>query len=186
MENVREYLGGRFTVVVGDICSFDGDAIVNAANTSLAGGGGVDGAIHRAAGPDLLEECKRLRQSTLPDGLPAGKAVVTGAGKLPFKGIIHAVGPVWRGGHADEERLLSSAYRTSLELAAKNGWKSVAFPAISTGAYGYPKDGAARITYRTVVDFLARKDTPERVSLVFFSRKDADIFLDSVESGDSR
>lgn len=173
MEILRSYLAERIIVAVGDICGFHGDAIVNAANSSLAGGGGVDGAIHRAAGSRLDEECKALRQTTLPDGLPAGKAVLTGAGKLPFKGIIHAVGPIWRDGNADEARLLASAYRSSLAIAAKQAWASLAIPAISTGVYGYPKNEAAGVAINAVLEFLKQHEYPTQLWLVYFNRNDA-------------
>ncbi len=173
MEILRSYLAERIIVAVGDICGFQGDAIVNAANSSLAGGGGVDGAIHRAAGAALDEECKALRHTSLPDGLPAGKAVLTGAGKLPFKGIIHAVGPIWRDGNADEARLLASAYRSSMAIAAKQGWASLAIPAISTGVYGYPKNEAAGVALNAVIEFLKQHEYPKQLWLVYFSQNDA-------------
>ncbi|HRW23209.1 MAG TPA: O-acetyl-ADP-ribose deacetylase [Spirochaetia bacterium] len=180
METIRSYLGGRVEVAVGDITLFEGDAIVNAANSALAGGGGVDGAIHRAAGPRLMAECRTLRAGPLPDGLPAGRAVATGAGRLPVKGVIHAVGPIWRGGTADEPRLLASTYTESLSIAATRGWDRVAFPAISTGVYGYPKALAARVAYEAVSSFLASREKPRVVSLVFFSRADAEAFIRAV------
>ena len=140
------------SLVQGDITLQSLDAIVNAANSSLMGGGGVDGAIHRAGGPRILEECKKIvaRQGRLP----TGKAVITTGGNLPARYVIHTVGPVWHGGSANEDQLLASAYRESLLLAEKHKLKSLAFPSISTGAYGYPVDMAAKVAVQTVAAFL--------------------------------
>jgi O-acetyl-ADP-ribose deacetylase (regulator of RNase III) len=179
MEETR-LLGGRLVVTTGDITRMETDAVVNAANSSLMGGGGVDGAIHRAGGPAILEECKRLRDSRFPDGLPTGEAAVTGGGTLPAYYVIHTVGPVWHGGTTGESTKLASCYRRSLEEAAHLKLKSVAFPSISTGVYRYPKENAARVAYNTVRDFLEQNPLPETVYFVFFSGADALLFLDSV------
>jgi O-acetyl-ADP-ribose deacetylase (regulator of RNase III) len=153
----------------GDITRFSADAIVNAANSQLIGGGGVDGAIHRAGGPSIMQELDAIRART--GGCPTGSAVVTGAGRLAARRVIHAVGPVYRDGRHGEPDLLASCYRTSLVLAAQQGDRTVAFPSISTGVYGYPLDEASRIAIRTIAEFLAVPGgTIERVTLVLFGR----------------
>ena len=157
----------RIHVVHGDITIQDVDAIVNAANTSLLGGGGVDGAIHRAAGPELLAECRTL------GGCQTGDAKITKGYRLAAKWVIHTVGPVWQGGGAGEADLLASAYRRSLEEAVNAGAKSLAFPAISTGIYGYPKEAAAEIAVTSIKDFLAEHPQFEEVRLVCFSEDSA-------------
>ncbi len=153
---------GRIEVVQADITTLEVDAIVNAANTSLLGGGGVDGAIHRAAGPGLVQECRTL------GGCRAGEAKLTLGHRLPARHVIHTVGPVWQGGGAGEDELLQSCYRNSLQLAADHGLRSVAFPAVSTGVYGFPAQRAAGIAVREVMSFLGDNPFPERVVLVAF------------------
>jgi O-acetyl-ADP-ribose deacetylase (regulator of RNase III) len=153
---------GRISVVEGDITILDVDAIVNAANATLLGGGGVDGAIHRAAGPGLLDECRRL------GGCSTGDAKVTGGHGLSARWVIHTVGPVWRGGGAGEAELLAGCYRRSLAEAERIGAASIAFPAISTGIYGYPVDAAAEIAVRTVSAWLRTHRTPDHVVLCTF------------------
>jgi O-acetyl-ADP-ribose deacetylase (regulator of RNase III) len=161
----------------GDITEQDTDAIVNAANSSLAGGGGVDGAIHRRGGPVILEECRRIRSTTHPNGLPTGEAVVTTGGKLSAKRVVHAVGPIWRDGTANEANLLASAYRNSLRVAAEEGLRTIAFPSISTGAYGYPIERAAGVALRTVIEEIRRRDDAfDEVRFVLFSPADLHIY----------
>ena len=166
----------------GDITDIEADAIVNAANSSLMGGGGVDGAIHRKGGPKILEECRRLRATEWPDGLPTGKAVVTSGGNLKAKYVIHTVGPVWLGGFHVEAELLKQAYKNSLKLAVTKGLKTIAFPSISTGAYGYPIEDASQIAVRTVKDFLEKEDKLERVVFVLFSESDFQVYLQTAKS----
>jgi O-acetyl-ADP-ribose deacetylase (regulator of RNase III) len=161
----------RIEIVRGDITRQQVDAIVNAANSSLLGGGGVDGAIHRAAGPGLLEECRGL------DGCPIGQARITKGYKLPARYVIHTVGPVWRQGSHDEAELLASCYRQSLSLAAQYGCETVAFPAISCGVYGYPLDQAARVSLDATCKFLKSGDLPALVRWVMFDEAAYDAWL---------
>jgi O-acetyl-ADP-ribose deacetylase len=177
MVNPRTFLNGRVTVKVGDITKEAVDAVVNAANSTLMGGGGVDGAIHRAGGSEILKECEEVRRYRYPDGLPTGQAVMTTAGKMPAKYVIHTVGPVYGGGGEDKAELLAACYRNSLQLAANNRLKTLAFPAISTGVYGYPQDEAARVSSRAIGDFLRGDSRIQEARLVFFNASDADAFL---------
>jgi O-acetyl-ADP-ribose deacetylase len=163
----------RMGIIQGDITKLTVDAIVNAANSSLLGGGGVDGAIHRAAGEDLLSECQQL------NGCPTGQARITDGYLLPAKYIIHAVGPTWRGGKSGESELLASCYRESLVLAKMYDIKTIAFPAISCGAYGYPVDLAAQIALETVYAFLEQEPSILGVSFVCFSDEDYDIYVEA-------
>jgi len=161
----------KIKVVKGDITQLKVDAIVNAANSSLLGGGGVDGAIHRAAGPDLLEECRKL------NGCPTGQAKITRGYKLPAKYVIHTVGPVWNGGENKEDILLADCYKNSLSLAVEHHIKTIAFPAISTGVYRFPQDRAAEIATNTVKEFLEKNDEIDEVIFVCFDQKNYDLYL---------
>ena len=169
----------RLRLMQGDITRQDTDAIVNAANPSLMGGGGVDGAIHRAGGPAILEECRGIRASMGP--LPTGKAVITSGGKLKARYVIHTVGPVWHGGSRGEPQLLASAYRESLKLAVENGLGSISFPSISTGVYGYPVPQAAEVALQTVKAFLEQDDSLGEVVFVLFSSADYQTYSQSLQ-----
>lgn len=162
----------KLTAIKGDITTSTADAIVNAANTSLLGGGGVDGAIHRAGGLEILEACKKIVAKQ--GGCKVGEAVITTAGKMPSKYVIHTVGPVWNGGYNDEAQKLANCYTNSLKLAIKNNCKSIAFPNISTGVYGFPKDKAATVAVKTVNDFLQNHDRIEEVIFVCFDDENLD------------
>ena len=165
----------RITVAVGDITREAVDAIVNAANASLMGGGGVDGAIHRAGGPEILEACRRIRLERYPDGLPTGAAVITPGGRLPARFVIHTAGPIYGRHRGEEAKLLASCYRNALALAAEHGLARIAFPAISTGVYGYPKEEAARVARDAIVEALASHPGIAEVRLVYFSEPDAEV-----------
>jgi O-acetyl-ADP-ribose deacetylase (regulator of RNase III) len=166
----------KMNVLQGNIVEMQVDAIVNAANTSLLGGGGVDGAIHHAAGPDLLEECKTL------GGCATGHAKLTQAYHLPAKYIIHTVGPIWRGGTKGELQLLASCYSTTLELAAENGVKSIAFPAISCGIYGYPLSQASMIAVKETANFLELNESIENVFFVCYDQSTYEAYLQSISA----
>ncbi|HTX74104.1 MAG TPA: O-acetyl-ADP-ribose deacetylase [Rectinemataceae bacterium] len=183
LRELRALSGGRLHVAVGDITEFSGAAIVNAANSSLLGGGGVDGAIHRAGGPAILEECRALRAGPFKAGLPPGRAVATGAGRLKARAVIHTVGPVWAGGRRGEADVLASCYRSCLEIAGSSDFESLAFPAISTGAYGYPRAEAARVAHRTITAHLEAHRKPCDVWLIFYSEAAAQLFLDTITPG---
>jgi O-acetyl-ADP-ribose deacetylase (regulator of RNase III) len=170
----------RLAVIQGDITRQATEAIVNAANSGLMGGGGVDGAIHRAGGPAILEECKQIvaRQGRLP----TGKAVITSGGNLPAKYVIHTVGPIWHGGNKGEAALLGSAYRESLKLAAEKKLSSISFPSISTGAYGYPVAEAAKIAIKATVSFLTEQATSvKEVVFVLFDSRTYETYADALE-----
>src|SRR5437016_8302404 len=164
----RSFIEGRVRVVVGDITKQDTEAIVNAANSSLLGGGGVDGAIHRAGGPEIIEACREVRRTRFPEGLPTGEAVVTTGGKLRALYVIHTVGPIYGEHHGKEAELLANCYHNSLTLAVEKNLTSVAFPSISTGVYGYPRAEAAEISSRTIENFLATDRQLKGVRSVFF------------------
>jgi len=169
------YLAGRVIVTTGDITSVAVDAIVNAANAALMGGSGVDGEIHRRGGPAIMAACREIRSTRYPDGLPVGEAVLTTAGNLPARFVVHTVGPIW---DADERasKLLGSCYRRAIELFDAEGLHSIAFPAISTGAYGYPKDRAAAVASKAIADALGKAHSVRRVHLVFFTDADRATF----------
>lgn len=165
----------RISIIEGDITRQKVDAIVNAANASLLGGGGVDGAIHRAAGPKLLEECRTL------NGCKTGEAKITKGYNLPAQWVIHTVGPVWRGGQSGEPELLAHCYYNSLVLAAKHGVRTIAFPSISTGAYGFPIAQASSIALKTIASYLSSADLPEKIIITCFSHNDFRIYTDSMK-----
>jgi O-acetyl-ADP-ribose deacetylase (regulator of RNase III) len=167
-------MNNRIELIKGDITKMPVGAIVNAANTSLLGGGGVDGAIHRAGGPAILEECIKIRNRQ--GGCKVGEAVITTAGNMPSRYVIHTVGPVWSEGKADANELLANAYRNSLKLAAENGVKAIAFPNISTGIYHFPKDKAAEIATKTVKDFLSDHPEIEMIIFVCFDEENYSIY----------
>ncbi len=172
----------KLELIHADITDVEADAIVNAANETLMGGGGVDAAIHSEGGPKILEECKRLREKEWPDGLPTGNAVATTAGNLKAKRVIHTVGPVWHGGLHDETKLLRRAYWNSLKLAAAQGLKSIAFPSISTGTYRYPTEEASRVAVTAIKDYLEKEGKIEKVTMVLFSERDLGIYTKSAKA----
>ena len=173
---IGSFLSGRVLVVIGDITSQDVTAIVNAANSTLLGGGGVDGAIHRNGGPEILRECQEIRRTIYPDGLPTGQAVITTGGNLRAKHVIHTVGPIYGREPGREAELLAACYQNSLLLARQHGVTSIAFPSISTGVYSYPKQEAAKIASATIKHFLTADQQIQQVRLVFFQPHDARVF----------
>ncbi|MGI8542750.1 MAG: O-acetyl-ADP-ribose deacetylase [Aridibacter sp.] len=173
----EEFLDGRVIIKVGDITKEKTDAIVNAANSTLLGGGGVDGAIHRVGGKEILEQCKKIRLTDYPNGLPTGEAVITTGGDLDAEFVIHTVGPIYGRENGKEELLLASCYTKCLKLATEKNLKTIAFPSISTGAFYYPKHEAAKISSKSIKQFLANNEMLEIVYLVFFSESDAEKFL---------
>lgn len=180
-DSFSTFLGGRVHILTGDITAQDVTAIVNAANSTLLGGGGVDGAIHRVGGPQVLEECRQIRKTTYPDGLPTGEAVITTGGNLPARYVIHTVGPIYGRNPERESELLAACYQNSLRLAGRHSAASVAFPSISTGAYGYPKPEAAVVSSRAISEFLNTDKQIREVRLVFFQPGDARVFLEYQE-----
>src|SRR5215813_263703 len=178
-EFTRSFLDDRVRILVGDITKQDTDAIVNAANASLMGGGGVDGAIHRAGGDEILEECKEIRRTRFPNGLPTGEAVITTGGKLPALYVIHTVGPIYGQHDGKEAELLANCYHNSLTLAVEKNLTSIAFPAISTGVFGYPLAEAAKVSSKTIENFLSTDHQLKEVRLVFFEERDAEVFLEN-------
>jgi len=173
----------RLRLTRGDITQQDVDAIVNAANSGLMGGGGVDGAIHRAGGPIILDQCQELRRTAYPGGLPTGQAVITAGGRLKARYVIHTVGPIWYGGQSGEPELLAGAYRTSLLLAVEKGLRTIAFPAISTGIYGYPIEQAARVALDTVIGVVkAQPGRLDEIRMVLFSDQDLAVYETALAS----
>lgn len=175
--SIESFIDGRILVVVGDITKQDVTAIVNAANSSLLGGGGVDGAIHHAGGPEILAECEQIRKTIHPHGLPTGQAVITTGGNLPARYVIHTVGPIYGRQAGRDAELLAACYQNSLLLARQHDVSSIAFPSISTGAFGYPKPEAAKIASTTIKEFLSADEQIREVRLVFFQQSDARVFL---------
>jgi len=169
----------KLSLIQGDVTKQATDAIVNAANSSLMGGGGVDGAIHHAGGPAILEECKKI--VARKGRLPTGKAVITTGGSLKARHVIHTVGPVWHDGSRGEADLLASAYTESLRLAVSSGLKTISFPSVSTGAYGYPIDSAAEIALRAVIRFLEREPSLEEVVFVLFDHRTGEVYVEVLE-----
>ena len=174
---IEEFLSGRVSVTTGDLTEQATQTIVNAANSTLLGGGGVDGAIHRKGGRQIYDECYEIRQTLYPKGLPTGKAVITSGGKLKARFVIHTVGPVFGMNQGKDAELLSDSYKNSMALAVENDLRTIAFPSISTGAFGYPKHEAAAVSSHAIKEFLENDNRIIEVRLVFFSESDAKMFL---------
>ena len=174
---VTTFLGGRVLIAVGDITKQTVDVIVNAANSSLLGGGGVDGAIHQAGGPEIREQCEEIRRAKYRDGLPTGEAVLTTGGRLPARYVIHTVGPIYGRESGREAELLAACYTNSLLLANEQSLSSIAFPAISTGIYGYPPAEAAAVSSQAIKTFMASNTSIKEVRLIFFKASDMDAFV---------
>lgn len=166
----------KLILKVGDITEEDVDAIVNAANPTLLGGGGVDGAIHRKGGPKILEECKKI------GGCKPGEAVITTGGNLKAKFVIHTVGPIWHGGNNKEDEILKNAYLNSLKIAKGNNLKTISFPSISTGAYGYPVELASKVALSAIIEFLKKEDFFLEIRMVLFKERDFEIYLEALKS----
>ncbi len=173
----QEFLNNRVKVKVGDIIRENVDAIVNAANSTLLGGGGVDGAIHAAGGNQILEECREIRRTKYSSGLPTGEVVITSGGNLTARFVIHTVGPIFGRNDGDNAKLLANCYKNSLALAVENNLRTIAFPSISTGAFGYPKHEAAQVSSMAIKEFLAENENLLEIRLVFFSEPDAQRFI---------
>ncbi len=173
----QEFLNGKVVVKVGDITKEKTDAIVNAANSTLLGGGGVDGAIHDAGGKQILEECRKIRRDKFPNGLPTGEAVITSGGNLAAKFVIHTVGPIYGRNQDNDAELLAESYNNSLALGVEYDLETISFPSISTGVFGYPKHEAAKTASRAIKDFLSQNETIKQINLVFFSAADAEKFI---------
>lgn len=173
----EKYLNGNVIVTVGDITEQDVDAIVNAANSTLLGGGGVDGAIHSKGGRQIYDECKKIRETVYPKGLPTGKAVITSGGNLKARHVIHTVGPIYGINDGNDARLLADSYKNCLKTAIENNLKTIAFPSISTGAFHFPKHEAAQIASAAIKEFVENDDLLDEIRLVFFSPGDAAKFI---------
>lgn len=176
MKNVYKIGNSTLEIVLNDITEMKTDAIVNAANSSLLGGGGVDGAIHSKGGKTILEECKKIRLSKYPNGLPTGDAVLTSAGNLKAKFIIHTVGPIWKGGMFNEKEFLKKAYESSLRFASEKGLNSISFPSISTGTYNYPIEEASIVALKTIINFIKENSTKIKIFFVLYSQRTFEIY----------